>query len=302
VSLPTPDIAIHAFAEGAAPARALAERLGLPCFPVAARRFPDGESLVRIAAGGARAVLYRSLDDPNAKLVEVLFAAGALRDAGVGHITLVCPYLAYMRQDIAFNEGEAVSQRLVGQLLGRTFDRVVTVDPHLHRIGSLAEAIPLAPEDAVDLTAAPLLARALQGETGAGATVIVGPDSESRQWAARVAEPLGARLVVGRKERHGDRSVEVTLPPGIDLGGCRVVLVDDVVSSGHTLASAARAARAAGAGSVEALTVHALYGETVARLLAAAGVDRVRSCDSVPHPSNAIGLAPLLADALDGAP
>ncbi len=92
----------------------------------------------------ARAVLLRSLYQPNDKLVELLLAARAARGLGVRHLTLVAPYLAYMRQDIAFHPGEAVSQRIVGPFLASLFDAVVTVDRHLHRVATLPEAVPAA--------------------------------------------------------------------------------------------------------------------------------------------------------------
>jgi ribose-phosphate pyrophosphokinase len=106
-------------------------------------RFPDRESLVRVwGQAGAPAIVMRSLDDPNAKLVEVLLAADALRRAGASRVTLVAPYLAYKRQDRVFQAGEPISQRVVGELLARAFVRGVTVEAHLHRVASLAEVVP----------------------------------------------------------------------------------------------------------------------------------------------------------------
>jgi ribose-phosphate pyrophosphokinase len=112
-----------------------------------------------------------------------------------------------------------------------------------------------------------------------------------------LAESAGLPWIVGRKERLGDRRVEVRLP-ALPRGARRALLVDDVVSSGATLAAAARALRRAGARRVEAVVVHAIFSPGAPRRLAAAGIARVVSTDSVAHPSNAIGLAPLLAAAL----
>jgi ribose-phosphate pyrophosphokinase len=296
LSLAAPLIGIHAFADGENKARDLAGRLGLPFFAIAVRRFPDGESLVTIGGGGGRAIVYCTLDDPNTKLVELLLAIGALRDAGAAEITLVAPYLGYMRQDAAFHDGEAVSQRIIGGLLGRTVERLITVDPHLHRTGRLEDAVP--GTEAIAVTAAPLLAETLKRDGANPDTVIVGPDAESEQWAGAVAAPLGLEVLVGHKDRQGDRDVAVTLPDAASLNGRHVVLVDDVASSGHTLIEAARMAKAAGAAHIEALVVHALFDEDAGRAMAAAGIERVRSCDSIAHPSNAMALEPLLAKTL----
>jgi hypothetical protein len=72
--------------------------------------------------GEQEAILVRSLHDPNRKLIEVLLAGDAIRRAGARWVTLVAPYLPYMRQDRVFTAGEPISQRVVGTLLGHAFD------------------------------------------------------------------------------------------------------------------------------------------------------------------------------------
>ena len=122
--------------------------------------------------------MLRSLHQPNEKLLELLLAAQTARELGAREVTLVAPYLAYMRQDCAFAPGEAVSQRHVGGFLAALFDRLVTVDPHLHRVAALGDIAPGA--DAVAVSAAPLIGRFLREH--AAAPVLVGPDEESAQW------------------------------------------------------------------------------------------------------------------------
>jgi ribose-phosphate pyrophosphokinase len=80
-----------------------------------------------------------TLDHPNDKLLSLLFAAATARELKASPVGLVCPYLAYMRQDQRFKPGEAVTSRQVAHLLSDAFDWLVTVDPHLHRYSSLAE-------------------------------------------------------------------------------------------------------------------------------------------------------------------
>ena len=217
-------------------------RLALPALQVAPRRFPDRESLVRMPAPARTAILYRSLDDPDGKIVELLLAASAARDLGAERVVLVAPYLAYMRQDLAFHPGEAVSQRVIRRLIADHFDALLTIDPHLHRIASLGEAVPGIP--AISLSAAPLLASLIDP---AGHPVIVGPDGESRQWTQSIAAPLGLDMLVATKERSGDRDVRLTLPEAERVRGRPAILVDDMISSGRTLIYAARLLRAAGA-------------------------------------------------------
>jgi ribose-phosphate pyrophosphokinase len=283
---------VHCFEDSAPTGRRLARVLGAPLRRVSIHAFPDGESLVRVRPGAARhAVLVRLLHAPNAKIFEVLLAGDALRHAGYRHVTLVAPYLPYLRQDAVFHPGEPISQRVLGDCLGNVFDRVLTVEAHLHRISRLAEAIPC---DARSIPAAPLLSRWFRSRRRRA--LVVGPDAESEPWVGAVAESAGLPWVVCRKERLSDRRVRVHAPPLPQER--RAILVDDVASSGVTLAAAARALRRGGIEHVEALVVHAIFAPGALRRIRAASIERVLSCDSVPHETNRIALAPLIAAAL----
>lgn len=290
------------FPEYATQTRALAAAARRSCAIVDIHRFPDGESRVRLPPALPEAVvLCRSLDAPNERLVELLIAADAARELGAAHVTLIAPYLCYMRQDMAFSPGEAVSQRIIGRLLAAHFERVITVDPHLHRIADLREAIPC--PAAIALSAAVPIAAWLKARlAGANhAPLIIGPDSESRQWVDAIAAASGLEGVVGAKVRRGDTDVEIDLPD-IDLAGREIVLVDDMISTGSTMAITAGRCRARGARAVDVVVTHGLFkGDAVDRLHQA-GAGRVVSTDSVSHPTNAIPLARLLADALAAAP
>lgn len=277
------------------PAERLAAALGAECATIDVHHFPDGESRVRLPSHlPEHIVLCRSLDHPNDKLVELLLIAGTAREAGVERITLVAPYLCYMRQDAAFHPGEAVSQRIVGRWLGGLFDRIITVDPHLHRVHNLADALPGA--EAVRLSAAPLISKFLR--EGITDPFLLGPDQESEQWVSGVAADCGCEHAVATKRRRDDRSVEITFADGLELHGRTVVLIDDMTTTGNTLATCAQAALAAGAAQVHCLITHALFVGGAELVLARAGIGNIWSTDSVPHPSNTIALAGLLAQAM----
>ncbi|WP_355662333.1 ribose-phosphate diphosphokinase [Halomonas salifodinae] len=285
------------FDDEAVPARRLAEALGLPALTIEAHRFPDEELRLRLPFADAcpeTLVLYRSFDRPNDKLVELLLVARHARRQGTRRLILVAPYLAYMRQDIAFHSGEVVSQTLVGAFLAELVDALITVDPHLHRIARLDQAVPLA--DAIALSAAPALGR-LAAERRPGA-LLLGPDEEAEQWVARAAAVSGLDHAVCHKQRHGDTRVSIALPE-LALAGRSVVLMDDVASSGHTLARAIEALRGADVASVDVAVTHALFAGEALAVIEAAGVDGVWSSDAIAHSSNAVPLAPLLAEALE---
>jgi ribose-phosphate pyrophosphokinase len=277
-------------------ARRLAQRAGLDYADIAVHRFPDGESLVRLPERLPPQVIFCvSLDDPNSKLIELMFAAQTALDLGARRLTLVAPYLCYMRQDTAFHPGEAVSQRIIGALLARHFDTLVTVDPHLHRTGELKGAVPV--RRAVSLSAAPVMTAWLRQRTDR--PLLIGPDEESAQWVSAIAAETGLACGVARKERLGDRSVRVALPD-LPVAGRSVVLIDDVASTGRSLEEAARQLVERGATSVSALVTHALFVDDALARLRAAGVSEICSTDSVPHATNGMPLDGLLAAALSG--
>ncbi|GIX31587.1 MAG: phosphoribosylpyrophosphate synthetase [Porticoccaceae bacterium] len=282
-----------AFPDAESLAARLAEASAVPLKPIRLHRFPDGESLVTLPPElPPQVALVRSLHHPNEKLVELLFALATCPELGAQRRVLVAPYLCYMRQDKAFAPGQAVSQRIVAELLDRHAEVLLTVDPHLHRVARLEALFGRLAAHA--LSAAPLIGAFLAADPP---DWLLGPDEEAEQWTAAVAAACGVPYRVAAKVRRGDRAVEVRLPAA-PWRQSRVVIVDDVVSSGHTVAEAARQLFARGAARVEVACTHALYGEATAELLADAGIARVVSTDSIPHPTNRISLAPLLAAAL----
>lgn len=283
-----------AFDDEAPLAMALAQALGWPWALVDRHSFPDGETRLRLPPTlPARVVMLRGLQQPNAKIAELLLAASGARELGAQSLTLVCPYLAYMRQDIEFTPGEVVSQRHLGRALATWFDAVVTVDPHLHRVPTMAEVVP--GRRGLALTAAPLLgAWVAQQRPGA---LLLGPDEEARQWVSVAASAHGLDHAVCVKQRHGDRDVDVALPE-LDVAGRQVVIFDDVASTGRTLAAATRGVLRSGATSVDVIVTHALFGGDALEHIRAAGVGQVWSSNTVPHPSNVVSVVPLLAAAL----
>ena len=122
-------------------AESLRKALDADAVAFAMRRFPDGESYVRIDSDvQARPVaLLCSLDDTDTRTLPLIFMADTLRELGARAVGLVAPYLAYMRQDRRFRPGEAVTSQSFARVLSAAFDWLVTVDPHLHRRHSLGE-------------------------------------------------------------------------------------------------------------------------------------------------------------------
>lgn len=258
------------------------------------RRFPDEERYLRIGSEirGRAVDIVCTLARPDTEFLSLIFAADAARDLGAVEVTLIAPYLAYMRQDRRFREGEAITSRSFARLLSNAFDRLITVDPHLHRYKSLSELYTL---DSQVLHAAPLLADWIAQEVAN--PLIIGPDEESEQWVAAVASRAGAPHVVLRKIRHGDRTVDIAVPDLSAFAGRRPVLIDDIASSGRTMIEAASQLPGKGLSKPVCAVVHGVFaGDAFERLSEVA--ERIVSTDAVPHVSNRISLAPLIAEAL----
>ena len=288
--------AIFAFEPDHVVAGRLSEAASVPLYIIQHHRFPDGESLVTLpAAAPPTTVLYASLHDPDARLMPLLLAANAARHSGASRVHLVAPYLPYLRQDKVFSPGQSISAQVLGALLGAAFERIITVDPHLHRIHDLDEVVGEG-RGHVLTAAGPI--RAFLEVTIPNA-YLLGPDEESMQWLRAISQGTHD-LQAGTKVRSGDFEVHIELPDPTALRGRNVVIVDDVASSGRTLAAATRAALAANASSVDCVVTHAIFAGHALEVIRQAGAEEIWSTDSIAHPTNRIALARLLRDEVVG--
>lgn len=258
------------------------------------RRFPDEETYLRFPTdlSGRSVILVCTLDRPDPKFLPLVFAAAAARDLGARRVGLVAPYLAYMRQDKRFREGEAITSTAFAPLLSSGIDWLVTVDPHLHRYSSLDVLYPIASQV---VRAAPALAEWIKGNVEQ--PFLIGPDVESDQWVEEVSQLTDAPYRVLRKERRGDRDVEVTVPDLQLFEGRTPVLVDDIVSSGRTMLETLRHLRDQNLPPAVCIAVHALFSdETYTNLRKIAS--QVVTTNTVLHHSNAIDLTSAIAPAV----
>lgn len=256
------------------------------------RRFPDGETYLRLHEDplGQDVIVVASLREPDPQALGLLYLAATARELGARRVGLVAPYLPYMRQDRRFQAGEAVTSRLFARFVAQAFDWVATVDPHLHRIASLAEIYSI---PAVAVASAPAIARWVAASIPQ--PVIVGPDAESEQWAADVAARVGCPAIVLNKIRLGDRSVQITVPDAAPHAGRTPVLIDDIISSARTMAVAAARVREAFGRSPVCVGVHAVFAPEALQVLLAAGARQIVTCNTPPHETNAIDVNPEMA-------
>jgi ribose-phosphate pyrophosphokinase len=284
------------FPEYRSQALALANASNLPYGEVNIHRFPDGESKITLPVHLPKHIIIcRSLNEPNDKLIELFMVAASLRAQGVETISMISPYLCYMRQDKAFQAGELVSQRIIGNMLASYFDSVLTIDAHLHRIAELSQAIPV--KNAINVTATEPMAHFIQKNIPR--PFLVGPDGESMQWVADIASHYNMDYSIASKQRFGDKNVKVTLPEA-EYKNRDIILVDDIASTGKTLIAAAKELAKYSPASISVLVTHAMFVGNAIAELEQENVKNIWSCDSIPHHTNAVFLADFLAKSVKG--
>jgi ribose-phosphate pyrophosphokinase len=273
---------------------ALAAQLGARQGVFRWRRFPDGESLVSVEeqVHGEHVAIVASLRGPDGMALPLRFAAATLREFGARSVGLVAPYLAYMRQDCRFESGQAVTAPLFAAFVEESFDWLVTVDPHLHRIPRL-DAVYRKPAHCAH--AAPAIAAWIRAN--AADALLIGPDSESQQWVSEIATLAGVPCQVLEKTRRGDRQVSVSLPDSAAARGRQPVVIDDIISSGHTIVETLRQLARLGLAPATCIGIHAVFADQACEAILAAGAARVVTCDTIVHPSNGISVVNAVATA-----
>ena len=222
------------------------------------------------------------------------FAAATARELGAVRIGLVAPYLCYLRQDQRFRPGEAVTSRLFARMVSGTFDWLVTIDPHLHRLAALDAAYTIPTRT---LHAAPLIAEWITKNVQR--PVLIGPDVESEQWVGAIAASCQAPHVVLEKRRHGDRSVEISIPDMASWDGRTPVLVDDIISSARTMIETVSRLTHCGMGTPVCIGVHGVFAAQAHEALRSA-CPRIVTTNTILHQTNDIDVSPLLVDATRG--
>jgi len=274
-------------------ARKIARKLKAEFLALEVRHFPDGEIYLRFkkTVKGNTVVLVQSFFDPEEKIIEVLFAAHTAKDLGAKKVILMAPYLAYMRQDKRFHPGECISSHVMAKLF-RVFDELITIDPHLHRIHKLSNLFKMKTKR---LSANSLISAYIKKHFKN--ILVVGPDEESYQWARKVAEKIKAHAIVLKKRRYTSRKVRIKIH-GENIKGKNIIIVDDIISTGHTMIETVREAKRHGAKNVYCLCVHGIFAEDAYKKLKKAGAKQIISTNTVPSKTSKIDVSDIIADSL----
>jgi ribose-phosphate pyrophosphokinase len=281
----------------------VARELGQKPGKIEMKRFPDGERYIRIheeVKGQDVAVIQSLYKTPDDYIFEYLLIADTLRDMGAANIIAITPYLAYARQDSRFYPGEALSSAAIAKFFeaaGTT--SVLTIDCHLHRLGDVSKVFNV---PARNLSAMPTLGQYALKNLKPKSPIVVGPDEEAEQWASVVAKQLDAEHTAFTKKRirkEGETESKLELDTGTaDFKGRDVVFADDMISTGGTIAQAAKACKKKGARRIFVLCTHPVLAEGALKRVKASGVLKVVGTDTIPSPVSTVSVAPVIAAAL----
>jgi ribose-phosphate pyrophosphokinase len=255
------------------------------------RQFPDQETYLRVATevSGRTVIVVSTLDRPDVKFLRLMFALSTARDLGAKSVGLVAPYLAYMRQDKRFHDGEAITSRKFAGLLSRECDWLVTVDPHLHRYASLDEIYSI-PSGVAQ--SAPLIADWISKSVER--PILIGPDMESEQWVRAVAASAQSPYLVLEKTRFGDRKVGIEMPDMTQWRDRTPVLIDDIVSSAQTMIETCQHLIGNGLPKPICLAVHALLSNDAYKSLREI-TSSIVTTNTVDHETNRIDVSAVIS-------
>ena len=253
------------------------------------KKFPDGELYLKFQSKlTGHAVLVQTMHpDPDSAIIEAIFAGKTARELGARKVTLAAPYMAYLRQDKRFRPGECVSNKIMAGLLD-FFDDIITIDPHLHRIQSLTEIFTT---DAKHISANDVIAEYIRKNHPQ--SILIGPDIESGQWAAEIATKIHRPFSILKKKRYGAETVRIKVHAPTIVKGKTVILVDDIISTGHTMLEPIRQLKKLGANKIICICVHGIFAENSLAKLRKAGAE-VISTDTIQNPVAKISVAGII--------
>jgi len=292
-------------------ATSLAPLIGMQYIELESRRFPDGEGYVRVPSNAIDAVrsepvVLVSNTYPDSGIVNTVLLLEAIAEVRRGNLSnikgeepqnmedvgrgvyLAIPYYGYSRQDKRFSKGEAVSARVIADILARGCDGIAILDLHEPAVLKDME-VPIE-----FVSSMPEIAELLQNEVSPD--FVLSPDKGAIARATEVAGLIGCDFSYLEKTRIDAHTIEHT-PKDLDVDGKVVAIVDDMISTGGTICRASDALRRQGATEVHAACTHGLFtGGAILRL--SNHVDGVHSTDSLPNPRAVVSAAPALARGL----
>jgi ribose-phosphate pyrophosphokinase len=270
---------------------AVSAKLGVELAAHEERDFEDGEHKTRSLANARGRDVYvlanlagDGSQSANDRLCRLLFFIGALKDAAAARVTAVTPYLCYGRKDRQTKPRDPVTTRYVAQLFEAVgTDRLITIEAH--NLAAFQNAFRC---DTDHLVADRLFVDHFAALVGDGPVAVVSPDiggvKRAERFRERLEKRLGRPVVKGfmdKKRSMGKVTGDIFTG---DVAGHAVIVIDDLISTGTTMARTAAACRECDAGAVHLVATHGLFFGGAPAIVDAPGVSSIVVTDSVSPP------------------
>ncbi len=279
------------FILGGTSARTIAEdiskELQQPLIEVTYKRFPDDEFYVRILDDvKGEDVLIIQTTYPDTKIVELLLMQDAVYEAGANEITVALPYFGYSRQDKKFEDGEPISARAIAEHISLHADRIITVDPHKEHLLDFFNS------PAYSCSAVVEIAKYLKEKD---VDFVLAPDKGAKKRAQQAAGIIGCEYDYMEKTRIDGTTIKIK-PKNLDAKNKNVAIIDDIISTGGTMAKSIRELKKQGAKKVSAACTHGLFVGGAKEKLLSAGCDEIISTDTIEDEFSKVKTAPCIAE------
>jgi len=264
----------------------LAKSLKAKLATVEIKRFPDDECYVRIEEDlDGEDVFLVQTTWPDRNIIELFILQDAIMEFDIGSLTTVVPYYGYARQDKQFKRGEPISARALAKLIQLNTDEFITVDVHTPTVIDWFDDV-----SAKNVPGYPAIGRHLKSK---GVQLVLSPDEGRAENAKRVADVVGCDADFLVKERLDGETVQIT-PKTLAVKGRNVAIVDDIISTGGTIAKAAEQLKEQGAAKIYAMCTHGVFaGDALTRLKAVC--DEICSTDTIENPTTCVSVASEIA-------
>jgi ribose-phosphate pyrophosphokinase len=279
--------------------------IGIPVGNARVETFPDSEILVKLdedVRGRDCFVVQSTCAPVNENLMELLVWIDCLKRASADRITAVIPYFGYARQDRKSEGRTPITAKLVANVITAAgADRVIAMDLHAAQVQGFFDI----PMD--HLLASPVLSKYFVDEAPKlGKIAIVSPDPGNLKAASYYQNLLDADLAFINKKRESATNVEMTTIVG-DIAGKTILMFDDMIATGGTIAGAAKILKEHGAGKIYVAATHGVFAGAAVEKLVKAPIERLVITDTIPVSDRlsplkdrltVLSVAPLMGEAI----
>jgi ribose-phosphate pyrophosphokinase len=264
----------------------LSKELKAPLAKTISKRFPDDELYVRIMDGisGEHVIIVQTTyPDPN--IIELFLLQNAVEEAGAKETSVVIPYFGYARQDTKFENGEPISAKAMADLISLNADRVITVDPHKEYMLDFFST------SAFSCSAIPELSKYLKKKN---IDMVLAPDKGALERAKKASEIIKCEFDYMEKTRIDGTTIKIK-PKKLDVKGKNVAIIDDIISTGGTMAKSIEELKKQNAKNVFVACTHGLFAGDAVKKLTSAGCNEIISTDTIQSRFSKVKIAPSIS-------